>query len=243
MNPKTIRLLSVTLFAGSVLSLAACQQPQTSNAANDSAPSSDAEKLGYALGVDVATNLREQVGDEFDDAALLHGIRDKLSGTNLDLDETARLDVKRQAAERIRSKREAEAASASSKNADEGKAYLAENAKRDGVTVTASGLQYETLTAKEGAKPKASDTVTVHYKGTLIDGTEFDSSYSRGQPASFPLGGVIPGWTEGLQLMNVGEKFRFVIPSELAYGERGAGGKIGPHSTLVFEVELLEIKG
>lgn len=226
------------------MSLAACG-PQASggNAPTTSAPDSDAEKLGYALGVDVATNLRQQVGDEFDTNALLHGISDKLNELDLDLDDDQRLDVKRQAAEKIRSKREAEAKTAATENKGKGMDYLAENAKRDGVTVTASGLQYEVITAAEGAKPNASDSVTVHYRGTLIDGTEFDSSYSRNAPATFPLGGVIPGWTEGLQLMNVGSKFRFVIPSELAYGERGAGATIGPNSTLIFEVELLEIKG
>jgi len=123
-----------------------------------------------------------------------------------------------------------------------GEAFLAENAAREGVTVTESGLQYEVLTAAEGAMPTEDDTVSVHYVGTLLDGTEFDSSIARGEPASFPLKGVIPGWTEGLQLMTVGSKNRFVIPSDLAYGDRGAGQAIGPGETLIFEVELLEIK-
>ena len=123
-----------------------------------------------------------------------------------------------------------------------GEEYLAENAQREGVSVTESGLQWEVLQEAEGAKPGVDDTVSVHYVGTLINGSEFDSSIARGQPASFPLKGVIPGWTEGLQLMNVGSKYRFVIPSDLAYGERGAGESIGPGETLVFEVELLEIK-
>ena len=123
-----------------------------------------------------------------------------------------------------------------------GQKFLDDNAAREEVTVTESGLQWEVLEASEGAKPSVDDTVSVHYVGTTTDGTEFDSSIARGQPAEFPLKGVIPGWTEGLQLMNVGSKYRFVIPSDLAYGERGAGQNIGPNETLVFEVELLEIK-
>jgi len=122
-----------------------------------------------------------------------------------------------------------------------GKAYLDENAKRDGVKVTDTGLQYEVLSEGDGDKPGIDSTVKVHYVGTLEDGTEFDSSVARGEPAEFPLKGVIPGWTEGLQLMSVGSKYRFVIPSDIAYGDRGAGPKIGPGATLIFDVELLEI--
>lgn len=123
----------------------------------------------------------------------------------------------------------------------QGEAYLTENAKRDEVTVTASGLQYEVLTAGDGALPTAASTVRTHYHGTLLDGSVFDSSYNRGEPAEFPVNGVIKGWTEALQLMPVGSKWRLHVPSGLAYGEQGAGGAIGPHTTLVFDVELLDI--
>ena len=139
-------------------------------------------------------------------------------------------------------KANAEAQKAASENSEKGKAYLAENAKKEGVKVTASGLQYEVIKEGTGKKPAATDTVSVHYEGTLINGQVFDSSIRRGQPVEFPLSRVIPGWTEGVQLMSVGSKYRFVIPSNLAYGEHGAGGAIGPNETLIFEVELLDIK-
>ncbi len=125
---------------------------------------------------------------------------------------------------------------------EKGEAFLAENGKRDGVKTTASGLQYEVLTEGTGASPKATDTVEVHYRGTLIDGKEFDSSYKRGETIQFPLNGVIPGWTEGVQLMKEGAKYRFFIPSKLAYGSRGAGGVIGPDETLIFDVELIKVR-
>jgi FKBP-type peptidyl-prolyl cis-trans isomerase len=126
-------------------------------------------------------------------------------------------------------------------NLQSGKTFLAENASKEGVITTDSGLQYKVLTKGEGAQPAASDNVTVHYSGTTLDGTEFDSSYKRSQPATFPLNRVIAGWTEGLQLMQEGAKYRFFIPSDLAYGSRGAGRDIGPNATLIFEVELLKV--
>lgn len=125
---------------------------------------------------------------------------------------------------------------------ERGQQFLQENAKRDGVKTTASGLQYEVITEGKGKSPKATDEVLVHYRGTLLDGTEFDSSYKRNEPISFPLNQVIKGWTEGVQLMKEGAKYRFFIPSNLAYGSRGAGGAIGPDETLVFEVELLKVQ-
>ena len=130
----------------------------------------------------------------------------------------------------------------SAKAKEEGEKFLAENAKREGVKVTESGLQYEVLEATLGQKPKATDSVRVHYEGTLIDGTVFDSSYKRGESIAFPLNGVIKGWTEGLQLMSVGSKYKFFIPYQLAYGERGAGASIPPYAALIFTVELLGIE-
>ena len=142
-----------------------------------------------------------------------------------------------------RAARQEAAAKLAEENRVAGAAYLAENGTKEGVTTTESGLQYQVITAGEGARPAATDTVEVHYTGTLLDGTEFDSSYKRGATVSFPLNGVIPGWTEGLQLMPVGSKYRFVIPSDLAYGPGGSrGGPIGPNATLIFEVELVAIK-
>jgi len=194
----------------------------------------ETDKLSYSLGMLLGDRFTKRFGDvNFD--ALIIGLQQAHQGeeTQITFEEaqTTLQAVEQKAAETA----QAEAAVA-------GEKFLAENKERDGVKVTESGLQYEIVTEGDGPKPTAADTVSVHYVGTLIDGTEFDSSVARGEPAEFPLANVIPGWTEGLQLMNTGSKYRFVIPSDLAYGERGAGPKIGPGSTLVFEVELLEIK-
>lgn len=139
-------------------------------------------------------------------------------------------------------KQQAQMKTKGEKNKKEGDAFLAENKDKKGIVSLPSGLQYKVIKEGEGDTPKATDKVTVHYRGTLIDGTEFDSSYGRGEPATFPVNGVIPGWTEALQLMNAGSKWQLFIPSKLAYGERGAGGKIGPNSTLIFDVELISIQ-
>jgi FKBP-type peptidyl-prolyl cis-trans isomerase len=191
------------------------------------------DKASYSLGMLIGQNTKNFGDLNFD--ALIEGLK----AQHTDAETAITLE---EADATLKSYQQKIAAERAEVAAAEGKAYLEENKAREGVTVTDSGLQYEVLQEGDGPKPAVTDTVRVHYLGTLLDGTEFDSSIARGEPAEFGLNGVIPGWTEGLQLMNTGSKYRFVIPSELAYGERGAGGAIGPGATLIFEVELLEIK-
>jgi FKBP-type peptidyl-prolyl cis-trans isomerase len=199
-------------------------------------------RSSYAIGADIGKSMKKQ-GLELDGKALATGVADTFGGklllTDEELEKTL-TDFKTA----LFQKRQAAQASAGSENVKKGADYLAANAKKDGVKTTASGLQYKVVkSGPEGGKsPKATDTVKVHYHGTLIDGKVFDSSVQRGEPISFPLNGVIPGWTEGVQLMKVGDKFQFTIPSNLAYGEQGAGGDIGPNATLIFDVELLAIE-
>lgn len=201
----------------------------------------DAQKFGYAIGVDLGKSL-QPVKDDVDIAALKAGLDDAFAGTTPKLDDAAREEIKNTVAKKMQERQKAERAAQADKAKKEGETFLAENAKKEGVKTTASGLQYEVLTEGKGDKPTAEDRVTVHYKGTLINGEEFDSSYSRGQPVTFPLANVIPGWTEGVQLMTPGSKYKFYIPSNLAYGERGAGVKIGPNEALIFEVELISVE-
>ena len=230
---KAFRLTAAAL---ALAALAACAQ-QEQGAADAAAPASldtDAQKFGYAIGVDLGKSLQPVKGD-VDIAALKAGLDDAFAGTTPKLDDAAREEIKNSVARKMQERQQAERAEQAAKAQQEGEAFLAENAKREGVKTTESGLQYEVLTEGKGEKPTAEDRVTVHYKGTLINGEEFDSSYARGQPVTFPLSNVIPGWTEGVQLMTPGSKYKFVIPSKLAYGERGAGVKVeynrvsGPH--------------
>ena len=197
-------------------------------------------KTSYAIGVDIAHNLKRSDLD-LDPKALADGLLDALSGKPQLADEEvkAALDEFRQ---QMKAKMTAKQDEAGKTNQKEGDDFLAANAKKDGVKTTASGLQYKVIKSGKGKQPKATDTVKTHYHGTLINGEVFDSSVDRGEPVEFPVNGVIPGWQEALQLMKVGDKWQLVVPSALAYGERGAGGKIGPNSTLIFEVELLEVK-
>lgn len=195
------------------------------------------EQRSYAIGLNVGRNIKGD-GLDLDIPTLLRGIRDALSGGNpqmSDAELNAALQGVNQELARLAEER-------AEKNLREGRAFLEQNKKRKGVVTLESGLQYEVIKAGDGPSPKVTDSVSTHYKGTLTDGTVFDSSYDRGRPATFPVGGVIRGWTEALQKMKVGDKWKLFIPSELAYGPEGAGGVIGPHSVLVFEIELLSIE-
>ena len=198
------------------------------------------QKASYAIGADIGSNLKRQEID-VDPKALAAGLADSLEG-KMKLTDAELKEVMTTFRTEMTAKMESRQKVAGEKNLKDGEAFLAANAKKEGVKATASGLQYKVLKSGKGKSPKATDTVKVHYHGTLIDGTVFDSSVERGEPISFPLNGVIPGWTEGVQLMKEGDKFQFTIPSKLAYGEQGPGGKIGPNSTLVFDVELLAIE-
>lgn len=191
-------------------------------------------RLSYALGLEIGASLK-RLQTEIDLAVFARGVEDSLKGRETFLTPQEAAKVR----EEFMKKMQNEFAGKSQKG---GKAFLAENKKKEGVVTTASGLQYMVLSEGNGPKPKATDRVSVHYRGTLVNGTEFDSSYKRGQPATFAVNGVIPGWTEALQIMKVGSKYRLFIPSNLAYGERGTGQQIGPNATLIFEVELLAIE-
>lgn len=192
------------------------------------------EDFSYALGLSIASNLIQSGVKTVDPVNFMNAIEDAFTGKQ------PKLSV--QQANQILQDFMAEQQSGDAgKNLEEGLKFLAENQKDPKVTETASGLQYKVLVEGDGEKPSATDEVRCHYHGTLIDGTVFDSSVQRGEPATFPVNGVIQGWVEALQMMSVGSKWRLFIPSDLAYGERGAGGSIGPNSTLIFDVELLEI--
>jgi len=199
------------------------------------------DKVSYGIGMNIGKDFKAQEID-VDINLLARGIKDALAGGETLLTE----DEVREAFETLQkeliAKQEVKAKELAETNQKEGTAFLTENGKKEGVVTLPSGLQYKVIEEGSGKTPKASDTVTVNYRGTLIDGSEFDSSYKRGEPASFPVGGVIAGWTEALQLMKEGAKWQLVIPSDLAYGERGAGPLIGPNATLIFDVELIKVQ-
>ncbi len=200
------------------------------------------DKLSYALGMNLGSNLhKEKV--EVDPAIVLRGLKDALAAGKMLLTEDEARVTLTQLQTEVRSKQQEKMKVAGEMNKKEGVEFLAANKSKEGIVILPSGLQYKILTEGTGPKPTASDTVVCNYRGTLISGAEFDSSYKRGQPASFPVNGVIKGWTEALQLMPVGSKWQLFVPAELGYGDRGAGADIGPGATLIFEVELLSIQG
>jgi FKBP-type peptidyl-prolyl cis-trans isomerase FklB len=194
------------------------------------------DKVSYSIGLNIGSNLGRQ-NVEINPEALTAGVKDAIAGKP-QLTQDQIKEVMTAFEKDMQQKQKA----AGEKSAAEGKTFLEENKKKEGVKTTASGLQYKVIKEGTGAQPKATDTVTVNYRGTLIDGKEFDSSYKRGQPATFPLNGVIKGWTEGLQLMKTGSKYQLFVPPDLAYGERTVGPDLAPNSTLIFEVELLDAK-
>lgn len=199
------------------------------------------DKVSYIIGMEIGKNFKKQSID-IDPDILTKGIKDAISGGKPLLTEQEIQENMVTFQKEMMAKQEELAKKLGGNNKKEGEAFLAENKKKDGVKTLPSGLQYKVTKAGTGKKPKLTDTVMTHYRGTLIDGTEFDSSYRRGQPVSFPVTGVIPGWTEALQLMEEGAKWQLFIPPNLAYGERGAGRDIGPNATLIFEIELVSIQ-
>lgn len=200
----------------------------------------DDERISYSIGMDIGQSMK-QMPAKIDLAILMEGAKDMMEGKAPRVSAEDSRKLKQDLSKRVQEKRNAEQKKQGAANTKAGAAFLEKNKSKKGVTVTASGLQYRVLKKGDGKKPVSTDKVKVHYKGSLIDGTEFDSSYSRGKPTTFGVTQVIKGWVEGLQLMNVGSTYEFVIPAELAYGARGPA-KIGANSTLVFEVELLGIE-
>lgn len=200
------------------------------------------DKLSYALGIGIGSQLAGMGAKELNIDDFAQAIKDVISGSELKVDNAEAQTLVQNFFQEQEAKQQAAAAEAGKAAKAAGEAFLAENGKKDGVVTLPSGLQYQVLKEGDGKKPSATDQVVCHYEGTLIDGTVFDSSYQRNQPATFGLNQVIAGWTEGVQLMQEGAKYRFFIPYNLAYGERGAGAQIPPFATLVFDVELIEVK-
>lgn len=229
--------MKLRLMAVLGIVLLACQV----NAGENLVLKDQKDKVSYSIGMNIGNNLKKQSIDVNPDV-LAQGIKDALSGskalmTEQEVNETIMAFQKEMSAKQIERLKEL-----GEKNKKEGEAFLAENKKKEGIITLPSGLQYKVINEGTGETPELTDVVTVNYRGTLIDGTEFDSSYRRGQPATFPVNAVIAGWAEALQLMKVGSKWQLFIPSDLAYGEHGAGRDIGPNATLIFDVELLSIK-
>ena len=236
------RALLSALAVAVALTAAGCKEEDKKAAeANTNALQTEEQKVGYAMGVNLGERLKAQ-GMPLDVASFSKGIEDVFKGDQRAMTPDEMMKALQDFQQKQLAKMEAEQKALADKNKADSDKFMNENKVKEGVKSTASGLQYRVLKEGTGNKPTADDTVKVHYKGTLPDGQEFDSSYARGEPATFPLRSVIPGWTEGLQLMTEGAKFELVIPSDLAYGPGGTGGVIGPNQALVFEVELLGIE-
>lgn len=255
--------LRLPLFASGLLGIAALAQsqqqpaapttapaaaPTTAPAATAAAPSiykTNREKAGYAIGAKVGrdlTTLKEQ-GIDADPATIITAVTDALTGTPMKMSDREIQETLTAIQTDNQNRQTAKMKTTGDSNKKEGEAFLAANKTKDGVKTTATGLQYKVIKEGTGPMPKATDTVSAHYRGTLINGKEFDSSYKRNEPLKFPVTRVIPGWTEALQLMKVGSKYQLFVPSNLAYAENGAGPDIGPNTTLIFDVELLGIEG
>ena len=199
------------------------------------------DKVSYALGLGIGRQLSQMGADDLDIDDFAKAIKDILAGKKPEIDDAEAQTLVKNFFEKQEAKQRAAAAEKFKETKEKGEAYLAENAKKEGVVTLPSGLQYQVIKEGNGRRPKATDKVKCHYEGMLVDGTLFDSSIQRGEPATFPLNGVIKGWTEGLQLMQEGAKYRFFIPYHLGYGENGAGASIPPFAALVFDVELIEV--
>ena len=240
-----MKFLKPTLVALTLVSVLGCQEKQAEEkpAVLETELQKQAYSLGASIGNYIDSNLKVQtdLGVTLDKAMIMRGFTDSLAGKSQVTEEEIRTLLTAMN-EQMQAKQQEALAKKSEESLAAGQAFLAENAKKEGVTVTESGLQYVVLTAAEGEKPTAEDQVEVHYKGTLIDGTQFDSSYDRGETITFPLSGVISGWTEGVQLMSVGSKYKFTIPSDLAYGPAGRPPQIPGNAVLEFEIELISIK-
>ena len=217
------------LIMGIALLLSSCTKDNTYKT-----PESEMEKVSYSLGVNMASSVKSQGLESIDANLVAKAFNDVFEGNDLDISEEESMNILQDFFGKLQTKK-------SEKANEDGMNYLTENAQKEGVITTESGLQYEVLVSGKGEKPTTNDQVTVHYHGMLIDGSVFDSSVDRGQPATFGVTQVIKGWTEALQLMSIGDKWKLTIPSNLAYGDQGAGGMIGPGETLIFEVELLSI--
>ena len=250
MAKKPELLLILTALVALCLLAATAQNPAVPNAPApkaqagqpDNSPfKTPKEKQSYALGMNIGDTLRRQSID-VDLAILSQGVKDAIAGGKTQMTEEEAGAMLTQLQNEVRAKQEEKQKQLAATNKAEGDAFLAANKAKDGVVTTPSGLEYKILTPGNGPKPSVTDTVTVNYRGTLINGKEFDSSYKRGQPATFPIGGVIKGWTEALQLMPVGSKWELFVPASLAYGEQQRGPDITPNSALIFEVELLSIQ-